>query len=152
MDVTISQVRERTPIQTQGIVTVFRNWLNWWYVNAASKTKFKQKKMAKCNLLLFTYMHVHTQTQRHLFWSWRVSSLYPPAGQRTQLHRRSWEPRLPAPADNTATSTAWSLSRVERNKQTNNSGPNSTFECVPLWNRIQVFYQFKKWKQCFCRR
>lgn len=35
MDVTISQVRERTPIQTQGIVTVFRNWFNWWYVNAA---------------------------------------------------------------------------------------------------------------------
>lgn len=30
MDVTISQVRERTPTQTQGIVMVFRNWLNWW--------------------------------------------------------------------------------------------------------------------------
>ena len=39
MAVTISQVRERTPIQIQGIVTVFRNWLNWWYVNAAM-TKF----------------------------------------------------------------------------------------------------------------
>lgn len=30
MDVTISQVRERTPIQMLGMVTAFRNWLNWW--------------------------------------------------------------------------------------------------------------------------
>lgn len=35
MAATISQVRERTPIQTQGMVTLFRNWLNWWNVNAA---------------------------------------------------------------------------------------------------------------------
>lgn len=34
MAVTISQVRERTAIQMQGMVTVLRNWLNWWYVNA----------------------------------------------------------------------------------------------------------------------
>ncbi|TNN80032.1 hypothetical protein EYF80_009681 [Liparis tanakae] len=31
MAVIISQVRERTPIQMEGMVTVFRNWWNWWY-------------------------------------------------------------------------------------------------------------------------
>lgn len=30
MEVTNSQVSERTPTQTQGMVTVFMNWLNWW--------------------------------------------------------------------------------------------------------------------------
>lgn len=40
MDVTISQVSERTPIQTKGRVTVFRSWLNSWYVKAARRRKY----------------------------------------------------------------------------------------------------------------
>lgn len=59
MDVTISQVRERTPIQIQGMVTVFRNWLNWWYVNAARTKKKCKRKNAKLNCL---YSHTFTQT------------------------------------------------------------------------------------------
>lgn len=108
MDVTISQVRERTPIQIQGMVTVFRNWLNWWYVNAA------KTKKCKIQLSLFTNIYTDTDTDTHLSRKrWR-SSLDPAAGQTTQLFQGSREPRLPAPPGNTATTTAWSLSKAER--------------------------------------
>ncbi len=59
MDVTISQVRERTPIQIQGIVTVFRNWLNWWYVNAA---RMKNVNTKLYSAVVYIYILVHTQS------------------------------------------------------------------------------------------
>lgn len=63
-------------------------------------------------MFLLTYMFTNTHT--HLSWRrWR-SSLYPAAGQSIQLIPRSRETRPPAPAGNTATTTAWSLTRTER--------------------------------------
>jgi hypothetical protein len=38
MEETSSQVRDSNPIQTEGKVTVFRNWLNWWKVNTEEIT------------------------------------------------------------------------------------------------------------------
>lgn len=88
MEVTISQVRERTPIQTQGMVTVFRNWLNWWNVNAAKNNNttvciYKtMRDNVNENTAEFWVKHPNLSGIRHDSW------LHPPASQNKRLSQR----------------------------------------------------------------
>lgn len=68
MEETSSQVRDSTPSQTEGKVTVFRNWLNWWKVNTEEITSNNSQN----NDYL---LHLITDTHTHL--SWRRQSTCP---------------------------------------------------------------------------